>query len=87
MKKSEYDNQKQIVRVEGREITLSRREFQCLKLLAHGRRIKEIAMLLHISPRTVEDYITTSRNKINVSNSCSLINFYWGYIEPKIIMI
>jgi DNA-binding NarL/FixJ family response regulator len=65
------------VLVETDRITLSNREFQCLELLAHGKRIKEIARDLQLSPRTIEDYMETLKEKTRGYVRGSLADFYW----------
>ncbi len=76
-----------IVLTDGRAASISNREFQCIKLLAHGRRIKEIARCLEISHRTVEYYLSLLKEKINCYEHEQLVDFYWTHLEPKIIDI
>jgi DNA-binding NarL/FixJ family response regulator len=61
----EVHNRKKIrfVSIDGKSISISNREFQCVKLLAHGRRVKEIAKSLEISHRTVECYLSILKDK------------------------
>jgi DNA-binding CsgD family transcriptional regulator len=57
--------------------TLSPREHDCLKHLAHGKSIKETANILNISPRTAETYLIQAKRKINLYSTSSLIDWYW----------
>ena len=97
---SEYDNHNLIkktngnrnegtkfVAKRGQTISLSNREFQCVKLLAHGRRVKEIARYLEISHRTVEHYLMLVKEKTECNYHEQLIDFYWVYVEPKSLNI
>lgn len=45
---------------------LSRRERECLVLLAQGQRTKDIARTLHLSPAAVELYLRNARKKLGV---------------------
>lgn len=76
-----------IVQVNDKTISISNREFQCVKLLSHGRRIKEIAKYLEISNRTVESYLSLLKEKAACYCHEQLVDFYWTYLEPKIIEI
>lgn len=67
----------------GQIISLSNREFQCVKLLAHGKRVKEIARYLDISHRTVEHYLMLVREKTACNYHEQLVDFYWVYVEQK----
>lgn len=64
-------------------ISLSNREFQCVKLLAHGKRVKEIARYLEISHRTVEHYLMLVKEKTACNYHEQLVDFYWVYVEQK----
>lgn len=53
---------------EGRpRVMLSRRERQCLKLVAIGKDDETIAMILGISPDTVRQYIESAKQRLNVT--------------------
>lgn len=54
-------------------IKMSNRELECVKLLAKGFSSKQIAAILNISNRTVEQYIDTAKNKLSCKNSVELI--------------
>ncbi len=62
-----------------KNIHLSQREFQCLKLISKGRTAKEIAIDLHISPRTVETYIHSIKTKLGVNTKSQASDFFWQH--------
>ena len=53
---------------------LTKRELDCAYFLIQGRSNKEIARELNISPRTVEDYITSIRYKVHCKSRSELIS-------------
>ena len=55
--------------------TLSEREVEVLRLLAEGRRMKEIAVALGISVRTVETYRNRIMLKLGIDNLPGLVKF------------
>lgn len=55
--------------------TLSARERDVLRMLAEGRRTKEIAEGLGISPKTVETYRSRLMNKLGIDNLSGLVRF------------
>jgi DNA-binding CsgD family transcriptional regulator len=60
---------------EGENITyLTRREYECLFLLCKGNSMKQIAHILKLSPRTVEEYLITCKTKFGVYNKFELVN-------------
>jgi len=52
---------------------LSTRERQFMQLLASGKTIKEIALELHISPKTLYTHRENIMRKLNIKNSAELI--------------
>jgi RNA polymerase sigma factor (sigma-70 family) len=54
---------------------LSEREREVLRLLAEGRRTKEIAERLGISPKTVETYRSRVMTKLGIDNLPGLVKF------------
>ena len=51
---------------------LSERQIQCAKLLVKGNTTKEIARVLHLSPRTIEHYLNNLKNKLGCKNRMEL---------------
>jgi DNA-binding NarL/FixJ family response regulator len=56
-------------------IDLSRRELDVLRLLAEGRRTKEIAEQLGISPKTVETYRSRIGHKLRLESLADLVKY------------
>lgn len=52
---------------------LSKRELECAALLLRGNTCKSIARILSISHRTVEEYVSNLRKKLNSKNRAELI--------------
>lgn len=53
---------------------LTRRESQVCELICQGKSNKEIARVLEISPRTVEDHRLGVTKKMRVPNSVALVH-------------
>lgn len=64
-------------------IKLSQREAEVLFFLVRGKTIKEIAAILTLSPRTVENHIDAMKGKFAVENKGALIDqaIYLGYLN------
>lgn len=54
-------------------ILLSKREWECATLILAGKTSKEIARVLKLSHRTIEDYIYRMKKKLNCKNKSELI--------------
>ncbi len=54
---------------------ITQREQQVLKLLSHGLSNAEIGAQLHLSPRTVEKYVSSLFRKTEASNRAELVRF------------
>ncbi len=54
---------------------LTDRETQVLKLLAEGKSNREIADLLHISPRTVGNHRDNIKSKLNITSTAELVKY------------
>lgn len=52
---------------------LSSREFEVFRLLADGKRIEEVADMLKISQKTVANYYTIIKQKLNVSSPVEMV--------------
>jgi len=55
--------------------SLTTREQEVLELLTHGLSNAEIGDRLHLSPRTVEKYVSSLLRKTNTSNRAELVRF------------
>lgn len=64
-------------------ISLSKREMQCLCLFAYGKSVKEIALSIDLSPRTVESYINSVKQKTSLTYKSDLINLFHENIGTK----
>jgi len=67
-----------------RQKILSEREDEVLRLVAEGKTAKEIAEILFISPRTVENYKNSMLKKLGLHKTSDLIKFA---IKNKIVDI
>jgi len=54
-------------------IKFTNREFDCAKLLMNGCRIKEIAAMINLSPRTIETHINNLKMKLDCRDKIELI--------------
>lgn len=59
------------------DVVLSAKEYHCLTLLAHGKQLKQIAVELDVSLRTVETYFERLKKKLALSARNELIRVYW----------
>jgi DNA-binding NarL/FixJ family response regulator len=53
---------------------LSPREFELLRLLVQGESVQDIATVMHLSPKTVLNYLTSIRQKLNADNDFKLMH-------------
>jgi DNA-binding NarL/FixJ family response regulator len=53
---------------------LTPREFEMLRLLVHGESAQDIAISMHLSPKTVLNYLTQIRQKLDVNNDFKLMH-------------
>jgi Response regulator containing a CheY-like receiver domain and an HTH DNA-binding domain len=63
-------------RFKAQDIILSQREFDILNLLIKGKSMREIGQILKISPRTVETYIYTAKDKTNTFTTSRLLDLF-----------
>jgi DNA-binding NarL/FixJ family response regulator len=54
---------------------LTAREIEVLRLLATGKRVKEIARVLHISVKTVESHRQNMMDKLEIHNAIELARY------------
>jgi DNA-binding NarL/FixJ family response regulator len=54
---------------------LTQREREVLQLLAEGKTTKQIALRLHISPKTVEAHRLRVMNKLDIDNVAQLTKY------------
>jgi DNA-binding CsgD family transcriptional regulator len=54
-------------------ITLTKRESECIRLLCMGKKVKEVANILMISPRTVETYVNQVKEKTGCPTTSKLL--------------
>jgi DNA-binding NarL/FixJ family response regulator len=57
------------------EQKLSDRELEVFQLLGQGQNVKQIAMNLHVSPKTVEAHREHIKQKLNFKNSADLLRY------------
>ena len=67
-----------------RNSTLTPREGEILKLLAEGNSVKEIAIMLNLSVKTVEAHKFNLMRKLDIHNKAQLVTYA---IEKEIIKI
>jgi DNA-binding NarL/FixJ family response regulator len=53
---------------------LTPREFELLRLLVQGESVQAIATVMHLSPKTVLNYLTSIRQKLNAENDFKLMH-------------
>ncbi len=49
------------------------RQIECIELIMQGKSSKEMAKILFLSPRTIEHYIATIKDKVNVKTKSELM--------------
>lgn len=64
------------LRYNGDTICITKQEINSLALLSHGKKIKEIANSLNLSPRTVEYYLGNIKRKLGGVSNSLLIDLY-----------
>ncbi len=62
-------------------INLSAREKECLHLYVRGKTAKEIGKALHLSNRTIENYLQNIKLKLGLSSKSQLIHKTWHYFK------
>jgi DNA-binding NarL/FixJ family response regulator len=69
------DNRHQAIASVPIELNLTEREQQVLNFLAKGSSNVEIGNKLHLSPRTIEKYVSSLLRKTETSNRAELVRF------------
>jgi DNA-binding NarL/FixJ family response regulator len=64
---------------------LSDRELEILELIGNGRDVREIAKLLHLSPKTVETHRAHIKEKLNLANARQVARYAVQWIDQKTI--
>jgi DNA-binding NarL/FixJ family response regulator len=64
---------------------LSDRELEILELIGKGRDVREIAKLLHLSPKTVETHRAHIKEKLNLANARQVARYAVQWIDQKAI--
>lgn len=67
-------NQK--ININGKEISLTKREYQCIFYLMDGLSAKQTAYNMNISTRTVECHLDNIRKKTNCRTKVDLVRFF-----------
>jgi DNA-binding NarL/FixJ family response regulator len=66
--------------------TLSDRELQVFRLIGQGRRTREIAPILHLSPKTVESYREHLKQKLDIDGAPELVRRAVRFVETGEIL-
>ena len=74
--KEETPIDKYPLRHKGETIRITKQEINSVALLSHGKKIKEIANSLNLSPRTVEYYLANVKRKLGGPTNSRLIDIY-----------
>jgi DNA-binding NarL/FixJ family response regulator len=64
---------------------LTDREFEVFRLLGNGNKVKEIALLLHLSPRTVEVHRDRIKEKLRIKDANSLLHHAVRWVETQAV--
>ena|SRR5215831_11806871 len=62
---------------------LSDRELEILELIGKGNEVREIAKLLHISPKTVETHRAHIKDKLDLKNSREVARFAIQWLQAR----
>lgn len=67
---------KYFIKTERVETYLTKRQFDCVNMLAQGRGVKEISTHLSLSPKTVSSYIEDAKLKLNCYTKSQLLDVF-----------
>jgi DNA-binding NarL/FixJ family response regulator len=62
---------------------LSDRELEILELIGKGKDVREIAKLLHLSPKTVETHRAHIKEKLNLANARQVARFAVQWVSAR----
>ncbi len=62
---------------------LSDRELEILELIGKGKEVREIARLLHLSPKTVETHRAHIKDKLDLKNSREVARFALQWLDAR----
>src|SRR5438477_562801 len=62
---------------------LSDRELEILELIGKGKEVREIAKLLHLSPKTVETHRAHIKDKLDLKNSREVARFALQWLDAR----
>ena len=62
---------------------LSDRELEILELIGKGHEVRQIAKLLHLSPKTVETHRAHSKDKLDLKNSREVARFALQWLSAR----
>jgi DNA-binding NarL/FixJ family response regulator len=62
---------------------LSDRELEILELIGKGKEVREIARLLHLSPKTVETHRAHIKDKLDLRNSREVARFALQWLQAR----
>jgi DNA-binding NarL/FixJ family response regulator len=62
---------------------LSDRELEILELLGKGKEVRQIANLLHLSPKTVETHRAHIKDKLDLKNSREVARFALQWLSTR----
>ena len=62
---------------------LSDRELEILELIGKGKEVREIAKLLHLSPKTVETHRAHIKDKLDLKNSREVARFALQWLQAR----
>ena len=62
-----------LMTIKDRQVSITKRELDCLKLIARGMTMKETATMLQITPRTVEEHTRKIRVKARLNSTSQII--------------
>ncbi|OJW47101.1 MAG: hypothetical protein BGO67_10345 [Alphaproteobacteria bacterium 41-28] len=71
----------------GKWISFSQRQIQCLSLLYRGKTAKEIGLILNLSYRTIESYLDTLRLKLECHTRKQIIDLLFEHEAERALLM